>query len=216
MKKSNILWGFILIALGVIFGLNALNIANINVFFTGWWTLFIIIPSLIGLLDDKDKKGSIIGLVIGIFLLLAARGIIDFTIVGRLIIPILLVLLGVLLIFKREDKEFVVKEEFANDQEIATTFSEQTITIDEEFGDRKSSAVFGKLTLDLSKAKIKKGTSIKLEAVFGSIVLILPEGLDVKLKATPIFGGVSNNYSSSGTKTIYIDADAVFGGVTIK
>ena len=215
MKKSNLIWGSLLIILGIVFGLNALNITNINIFFKGWWTLFIIIPSLIGLLDDKDKKGSLIGLTIGVIFLLAARDIIDFTIIGHLIVPAILVIVGLFLIFKREDKDFVINKEYDKDKEIEVTFSDQTITVDEEFANRKASAVFGKLTLDLTNAKIKKDTNIKLEAVFGSIILILPEGFDVKLKSTPIFGSVSNNYKN-GSKTIYIEADAVFGGVTIK
>lgn len=216
MKKSNLIWGSILIILGVIFGLNALNITHISIFFKGWWTLFIIIPSLIGLLDDKDKKGSLIGLAIGIIFLLAARDIIDFTVIGHLIVPALLVIIGLFLIFKKEDKDFVINKEYEKDKEIEVTFSDQTITVDEEFSSRKASAVFGKLTLDLTKAKIKKDTNIKLEAVFGSVNLILPEGLDVKIKSTPIFGSISNNYNNTGSKTIYIEADAVFGGVTIK
>ena len=37
MKKlTKILWGIVLIVLGVVFALNALNIANIDVFFDGW------------------------------------------------------------------------------------------------------------------------------------------------------------------------------------
>lgn len=43
-NKKNIILGIILIALGIIFGGNALNLFSINVFFKGWWTLFIIIP----------------------------------------------------------------------------------------------------------------------------------------------------------------------------
>ena len=147
---------------------------------------------------------------------LAARDIIDFTVIGHLIVPALLVIIGLFLIFKKEDKDFVISKEYEKDKEIEVTFSDQTITVDEEFSSRKASAVFGKLTLDLTKAKIKKDTNIKLEAVFGSVNLILPEGLDVKIKSTPIFGGISNNYNNTGSKTIYIEADAVFGGVTIK
>ena len=50
MKKfGNILWGLVFIAVGLIIGLNAMGITNINIFFKGWWTLFIIIPSLINL-----------------------------------------------------------------------------------------------------------------------------------------------------------------------
>ena len=46
MKKAgNILWGIVLIVIGVIFALNALDITSIDIFFDGWWTLFIIIPS---------------------------------------------------------------------------------------------------------------------------------------------------------------------------
>ena len=64
MKKFNrILWGIVLIALGTIFALNALEIADIDIFFKGWWTLFIIVPSLIGILTEKDKLGNIIALL---------------------------------------------------------------------------------------------------------------------------------------------------------
>ena len=49
MKKfGNVLWGIILIIIGLIIGGNALGITNINIFFDGWWTLFIIIPCFIG------------------------------------------------------------------------------------------------------------------------------------------------------------------------
>ena len=61
MKLSNILWGLVLILIGIIFGLNALDIADINIFFDGWWTLFIIVPCFIDLFKDKDKSGNIIG-----------------------------------------------------------------------------------------------------------------------------------------------------------
>ncbi len=44
---ESIVIGLILIAIGVIIGLNTLNITDINIFFDGWWTLFIIIPSII-------------------------------------------------------------------------------------------------------------------------------------------------------------------------
>ena len=50
MKRiSDIMWGLIFIIIGVILGGNALDIFNINLFFDGWWTLFIIVPTFIGL-----------------------------------------------------------------------------------------------------------------------------------------------------------------------
>ena len=49
MKKfGDLLWGLFFIALGLIIGLNAMGITHINIFFSGWWTLFIIVPCFIG------------------------------------------------------------------------------------------------------------------------------------------------------------------------
>ena len=69
-KTSKILWGLVVIVLGVIYGLNALDIARINIFFDGWWTLFIIVPCAVGLFREKEKLGNIIGIAVGAALLL--------------------------------------------------------------------------------------------------------------------------------------------------
>ena len=79
MKKTqSVLWGIALILIGVIFALNILNITDINVFFDGWWTLFIIVPAAIGLFKKGSKIDNICIILIGVGLLLAARGIIDY------------------------------------------------------------------------------------------------------------------------------------------
>ena len=70
-----IIWGLAIITLGVIFGGNALGLFNFNVFFDGWWTLFIIVPSAISLLTEKGKTASLIVLAVGIWLLLAAQNV---------------------------------------------------------------------------------------------------------------------------------------------
>ena len=82
MKKfGNVLWGVVLIAIGVIFGLNALGLTSINIFFKGWWTLFIIIPSFIELIKGNNKMWSFIWLAIGVALLLCAQNILSFKII---------------------------------------------------------------------------------------------------------------------------------------
>ena len=86
--------GGLLIVVGVIFGLNALDIIDINLFFDGWWTLFIIIPCFIDLFKDNDKTGNIIGLIIGICLLLACQGIITFELIWKLLLPVIFFMVG--------------------------------------------------------------------------------------------------------------------------
>ena len=49
-----IIWGIAIIALGILFGGNALGLFSLNVFFDGWWTLFIIVPSFISLITEKE------------------------------------------------------------------------------------------------------------------------------------------------------------------
>ena len=60
MKRvTKILWGVVLIAAGVIFALNALDITDIDVFFDGWWTLFIIVPCTVGIFTEREKTGNV-------------------------------------------------------------------------------------------------------------------------------------------------------------
>ena len=95
MKKlTKILWGIVLVAAGVLFALNALGLTSYNIFFDGWWTLFIIIPSLVGVITDRDKTGSILGLGIGTLLLLWQQEKIELDIIWKLFLPILVILLG--------------------------------------------------------------------------------------------------------------------------
>ena len=220
---SRIIWGLVLIVLGLIIALNALEITSINIFFKGWWTLFIIVPCAIGLFDEEEKTGNLIGLFIGVLLLLGAQDLISFKLVGKLIIPIILVCLGVMLIFNETIKSRIsnkVKETKKSDMEdIIATFAEQKVDKSgEDFKSANLDAVFGGITLDLRKAKIKKEATIKASSIFGAITILVPKDVTVKVKATPVFGGVSNKSTKNdeNKNVLYIDAFCMFGGVDIK
>lgn len=227
MKKfGNVLWGIVLIAIGVIFGLNALGLASINIFFKGWWTLFIIIPSFIGLFRNDSKIWSFIWLIIGIALLLCAQNILSFRIIGKLIFPFILVMIGISIIFKDTiDKKVGEKIRKLNTnkgefEEFCATFGEQKSNFSgQEFNGANLDAVFGSVELDLSNAIIKKDQVINANAIFGGIEIRIPTGVNIKVKSTPIFGGVSNkakvDYNES-LPTLYINGTALFGGVEIK
>ena len=93
-KASSILWGIVLIAAGVIWALNEFNLTDINFFFDGWWTLFIIIPCGIGLFTEREKTGNIIGIAIGVFLLLCCQEILSFSMLWKLLVPAVIVIIG--------------------------------------------------------------------------------------------------------------------------
>ena len=101
---ESIIIGLILIAIGVIIGLNTLNITDINIFFDGWWTLFIIIPSIISLLKFKSVASSLTWLTIGVVLLLCCQGILSFDLALELLLPIILIAMGLSFIFKKSTR----------------------------------------------------------------------------------------------------------------
>lgn len=224
-KTSKVLWGLVLIAIGIVIGANAMGITNINIFFKGWWTLFIIIPCFIGLFNpnESNKTGNIIGLIIGTVLLLATRGLIGFEIIVKMIVPFIFVAIGISLIFNETLKGKIsekVKEANKDGLEnIIATFAGQKVKKDdEEFTGANLEAIFGGIVLDLRNANIEKEAIIKSTSIFGGVEIIMPSNVKVKVKSTPIFGGVSNKYveNKESEKVIYIDAFCMFGGVDIK
>lgn len=223
-KTSNILWGLVLISIGLIFGLNALEITHINIFFEGWWTLFIIVPCFIDLFKEKDKTGNIIGIIIGILLLLGSNNIINFSLIWKLMFPMALVIFGLSLIFKDTINGKIKKEmkklNNNTDKEYYATFGLQNLDFsDEEFDGCNLNAIFGSIKCDLRDIQIKKDTIINTSSIFGRITLYIPENINVKLVSTPIFGGVTDerkNINKDSDITLYINATCMFGGLELK
>lgn len=228
MKKiENVLWGIILIALGIIVGGKSLGIFDVNIFFNGWWTLFIIIPCFIGLFKEREKAGNLIGLGIGIALLLCVRDILDFSMVWKLVLPAVLVILGISLIFKDTFNKKISEEikkinkTNKNTNKYYATFSGQNLKFDNEnFKGATFTAVFGGIECDLRNSLIEEDIVINVTAIFGGIDIFVPENVKVKIKSNSIFGGVDDKKVVTQTNedihTIYINASAIFGGVDIK
>lgn len=221
---KNVLWGIILVVLGVIIGTNSLGLTDINLLFDGWWTLFIIVPCFIGLFTNSEKTGNIIGILIGLALLLGINDIIDFDKIWTLLLPLVIVVLGLSLIFKDTFNSKVSKEikkinkENNKDNDYFTAFSGQNIDLNnEDFKGADLTAIFGGLKLDLRKANIDKDVVINASSIFGGINILIPNDVNVKVKSTSLFGGVTNKKSNNDNqKTIYINALCMFGGVEIK
>lgn len=223
-NMSNLLWGLVFIIVGVIFGLNALDITNINIFFEGWWTLFIIVPCFIGLFKDEDKSSNLIGLVIGICLLLGCIDIIEFSLIWKLMVPAILVMIGLSFIFKdtlnSKVKKEIKKLNKNEAKEYCSCFSGQTLDFtDEKFKGCSISAIFGGVKCDLREAIIEEDVVINANSIFGGITLYVPKDVNVKISSTAIFGGVTDerkNKAKDNKYTIYVNATSLFGGFEIK
>lgn len=274
-KTANWLWGFVLIALGVFLGINALGIAHINIFFPGWWTLFIIVPCAIGLFTDEHKGGATFGLVLGICLFLSCLDILPFGMIWKLMIPAALIIIGLSVLvhgtangevadkIRRaraeqkterrnhrviEEAEMVDAETESEDgddeddddeverEEYWSTFGDQDVNYKGKiFRGCRVDAVFGGADIDLRQAEIMDKAILKASSIFGGIIIYVPDDVKVEVASTSIFGGVSDKRKDIGRKkkskddegskekqtknagrTLYIDANCVFGGVEIR
>ena len=236
MKKTRgIIWGIAVLALGVIFGGNALGIFNIDLFFEGWWTLFIIVPSAIGLITEREKISNLMVLGVGVCLLLASQNVFSWETAGKTILALFFVLLGLTIILKtifhgkfKKEIEKEIEKNSKNGEESRShvaVFSGENISYDkEELKDVKLCAVFGGIDIDLRNAIIKDTAVIKAFALFGGIDIKLPEGVVLKTSSGFVFGGVSDerknvdkkSTAKKKTPTIYLDAAGGFGGVEVK
>ena len=224
---GNVLWGIVLIAIGIIIGVNSLGIAPINIFFDGWWTLFIIVPCFIGLFKEREKTGNIIGLIIGIVLLLCCQGLLNFDLIWKLALPTILVIIGISFIFKDTFDHKIngeikkLNKNRVKDNGYCATFSGQNVNFDgEKFNGTDLTAVFGGIKCDLRNAVIESDSVINVSSIFGGTEIIVPENVKVKIKSTSMFGGVDekrkNKSDNQESNTIYINATCLFGGVEIK
>ena len=223
-KTNNLLWGIVLIIIGTILGLNALEITKINIFFDGWWTLFIIVPSIIGFINEDDKVGNSFGIFIGIALLLICQNIINFDLLIKLFFPIILILVGLSLIFKNKItniKKEVKRISNSNKKtnSYCSTFSTMNIKLDEDVEKYELDAVFGELNADLTKKERNEDLLITACSVFGSIKIDVPNDVEVKIISTPIFGDIKDKRKKQPENkkyVVYVDATAIFGGVEIR
>lgn len=225
-KTTSIIWGIALVAVGVVLGLNAFGVTDIELFFDGWWTLFIIVPSAVGLFRDKDKTGSIIGILIGAFLLLCCQNVIDFDMIWKLALPAVIIIIGIKLIFGNaiagKFEKAVSKNAPAgeNSKSICAIFSGQNANYDSQvFNGAEINAVFGGAKCDLRNAVIESDCVINATSIFGGVDIFLPDDVNIKVNSNSIFGGVSNKRNIAyinGAFTVYINATCMFGGVDIK
>ena len=223
-KTSSIIWGIVLIAAGVVWAMNALNITDINIFFDGWWTLFIIIPCTVGLFTEREKTGNIVGILIGVFLFLCCRDILSFSMLWELFIPAVVVIIGLKLVFnglfgnKGNEIRRKLRLEGKEIRSGFAAFSGCDLNYDGEvFEGAELTAVFGGVKCDLRNAVIQTDCAIEVTAVFGGIDILVPGNVNVKVNSTSIFGGMSNKTAAHpGAPTVYIGGTCMFGGVEIK
>ena len=236
-KLANVVWGIVLVVLGVGIAGDVMGLWYFTVFFPGWWTMFIIIPCLLSIIRSGISVGAISGLIIGGMLFASEYVRIDID-MWRLIVPVILIVIGLKIIFQGATRKTVKVESnvfteggpqgqnfgqteftYTNRQEYSSVFASNNIKITDHFVGTNLNAIFGSVVIDLRDAQISSDVEISATAVFGGIDIYIPKGVNLKINNIPIFGGVSNKSNNSpepGAYTIYLNSTTMFGGIDVK
>lgn len=225
MKKQtvHIIWGVCLILLGLIGLINVLGVIHINLFFDGWWTLFIIIPSLVGLTHKGSRLTSILFLLIGVLLLLSQQNIITGNMVWQIALAGIIIIIGINIIVsnnktpKNQNAPILINSD--NIVSLSAIFGGQERKfLGQSFYGANLTAIFGGVELDLKEAVIESDVVINATSVFGSCDILVPSNVNVDLSGVCIFGGNDDKVGKQNNSlpTIYIKSTAIFGGLEVK
>ena len=213
MNKRNIFWGVLLILVGILFLGRNMDWWDFSVFFRGWWTLFLIVPSIISIFRRESMGTSFLILVLGVLLLLVSQTVIEWSTIWKVFVPVIIIVVGLSIIFGNRK----VRKPKVNAKEYVAIFSSVDEVIGKIESDFKVTSVFGGVELDLRDVKLEDDLVIDCFTLFGGIDIRLPKDIKVEVNGLPIFGGIENKCKTcDGAKvTVYINHTTIFGGVDL-
>ena len=234
MKKSAKLFlGLSVAAIGVLWILNVTGVIGFDIFFRGWWTLLLILPSIAAFIN-RPNLGAFWGVAVGVVLLLQAQGLIDWSIFWKLCLAVIFIAFGCVLIFSKDGRPEnwnrpeaeggceTVQLEGKNILRITSAFGEQNRRVEgEPFEGACIDASFGSVRLDLRNASINEDVRIDIKAKFAGVGIYLPDDVAVEVYSNTSFGGVNDKTAGASSRrnashTIHIFADCNFAGVEIR
>ncbi len=200
---KKVLWGIFFIAIALLLLLSMFGIIDFTLFFDGWWTFFIIIPAVAGLVTGGNRFSNALLLFIGVglFLSIYFRDSYDIDFY-KIVLVFALLMVGVRLIFSsKKSNSFEVhnssKTSLKNGKQI--------------------NAIFGGSEIDMRHDEISGDIYISCFVFCGGIEFDFPTNVNVVATGTSIFGGTENKHHNTGhPHTIYIEYICLLGGIDIR
>lgn len=223
---SQVVLGFLVIAMGLLFLLDNLGILDMHRAFSFWPTLFIVVGT-VKLCDTATPGGRLVGAVllgIGLLLTLDRMDIIEFS--WRAVWPLALIGLGALMLVKAARGRRMVaggsKDAIADDIIDSTAIMggfERRVN-SQAFRGGEITAVMGGCSLDMRSCAIQPGGEavINVFAFWGGVTIKCPSDWTVILQGTPILGGFEDKtiQPPAGAKRLVIRGYAIMGGVEVR
>lgn len=219
MRPMRVWIGGTLVALGVLWLLDAADVLAAGSLIERWWPVAILALAVLAAVAERRVSiGPAVLALIGAILLVDQLALVD---ADAIVWPTVAVIVGVWLVFdlgRRRGREL----QAADRQDVfALLGGSQTKNRSQHFEHANVSAVLGGATLDLREAHPEPGARVDALALFGGVDVIVPKGWRVALGGLPIFGGYEDKTAGNGelppdAPVLEVSATAIFGGVDVK
>ncbi|MCH8619812.1 DUF5668 domain-containing protein [Undibacterium sp. TS12] len=222
--QGRILVGALLLIFGAAALIDNLNIFNMRDIFHFWPMVFIFVGAL-KISKSETTAGYVIGcgfVGLGALLILHHMGIIYFRM--RDWWPIFLIFAGLMVIFKDRvgtGTENLLGSSSTNQDSVcnivAVMSGNKLQNSTQDFRGGEINAIMGGVELDLRSASIQSEATLNVFAMWGGIVLKVPNDWTVISHGSPILGGFDDKTVPPmvSTKKLYIKGYALMGGVEI-
>jgi hypothetical protein len=219
MRPLRLWLGILLLALGVVWVLDAGGVLSADDLISRWWPIVVVALGLLALIGERRlAPGPIVVLAVGIVLLVDQMVSVD---ISGIVWGGVAVAIGAWLLFD-------VALPRAGDQRGSETQDVFALLGGSHCSNRSANfrhadvlAVLGGATLDLRGCTPAPGARVDALAVFGGVDVIVPKGWSVEVSGLPIFGGYQDK--TGGDRVLPADAPrlkvvagALFGGVEVK
>ncbi|GAA6396784.1 LiaF transmembrane domain-containing protein [Solibaculum mannosilyticum] len=243
MKRNSarILFGLLFIGLAVFVAGSAFGWWSdqvIHVLSESWWTLFIIVPGIAGIISSGPKFWNLLLIAIGVWLMAESSGLLSEGQSSAFFWAVVLLLVGAWLLVgwfwkpKHHDNpplsppqpdgaETSAWEKSIDDRPdyIAVFSGRQLSNYSKNLQGGKATAVFGGLEINMRDAVPVQDITLELTTIFGGIDLYVPSRARIKVTGTPVFGGFDSMFIPNDDPSlplITIKCTAVFGGIDLK
>lgn len=215
--------GFGILALGMLWTLDNLDVLESEPI-TRWWPLLLVIIGAVQVVDRRvSKVGPVALILIGTLLLLDRANLIDFDL-GDLI-PLAIALFGAKLIWEAVTRRHAAGTPAVGDADsvihaFAMMAGVKRQSLSHEFRGGDANAIMGGVELDLRNAQIRPGEDAIIDtfAMWGGIEIQVPPHWRIVGNVLPIMGAFEDNTHPNGEPgpTVTIRGTAIMGGIEVK
>ena len=222
---SQVIIGALVVAMGVLFLLDNLNIFDFHRGIS-FWPMALIVFGVVKLLDTQTRNGTLVGaLLVGAGVLMTINRLGYLNINLRQLWPLLIIFFGAMVIYRAVTGRRMVaipgKDDVADDSVVDINvilggFDRRITT--PNFRGGEVTAVMGGCMLDLRGSSIEGEAVINVFTLMGGITLKVPPDWTVALNGTPVMGGFEEKTITPphNEKRLVIRGYAIMGGVEVR